>query len=102
MVSFPFVPGDRCRYVAPSPGEPYSRCCVMLVSPLTSGTPVTSFYTTSDDYGFLCNFSAHGIAVDDHYWSTVEHYSPAQKFAGTEHEELDADSIGTRERLLAT
>lgn len=46
-----------------------------------------SFYLPTDEYGFLCNFSAHGFILDDRYWPTVEHYFQAQKFAGTEHEE---------------
>ena len=46
-----------------------------------------SFYVPSDEYGFLCNFSAHGFTLDDHYWPTVEHYFQAQKFAGSDHEE---------------
>lgn len=46
-----------------------------------------SFYVPNDEYGFLCNFSAHGFMLDDRYWPTVEHYFQAQKFAGTEHEE---------------
>lgn len=46
-----------------------------------------SFYVPSDEYGFLCNFSAHGFTLDDRYWPTVEHYFQAQKFAGSDHEE---------------
>ncbi|MBB3210545.1 hypothetical protein FHS27_006392 [Rhodopirellula rubra] len=46
-----------------------------------------SFYVPSDEYGFLCNFSAHGFTLDDCYWPTVEHYFQAQKFAGSDHEE---------------
>ena len=46
-----------------------------------------SFYVPSDEYGFLCNFSAHGFTLADRYWPTVEHYFQSQKFAGTEHEE---------------
>ena len=46
-----------------------------------------SFYVPSDEYGFLCNFSAHGFTIANRYWPTVEHYFQSQKFAGTEHEE---------------
>ena len=46
-----------------------------------------SFYVVSDEYGFLCNFSAHGFILDDVYWPTVEHYFQAQKFAGSEYAE---------------
>lgn len=38
------------------------------------------FYTTADEYGFLCNFAPYGVALDDYYWPTVEHYYQAQKF----------------------
>ena len=45
-----------------------------------------SFYVPSDEYGLLCNFSAHGFTLADHYWPTVEHYFQSQKFVDTEHE----------------
>lgn len=38
------------------------------------------FYTVADDYGFLSNFAPYGVALDDFYWPTVEHYFQAQKF----------------------
>jgi ribA/ribD-fused uncharacterized protein len=46
------------------------------------------FYSTRDAYGCFSNFSAHPIALKGKRWSTSEHYFQAQKFAGTEHEEL--------------
>ena len=46
-----------------------------------------SFYVPTDEYGFLCNFSAHGFLLDDRFWPTAEHYFQAQKFVGTDHEE---------------
>ena len=46
-----------------------------------------SFYTTSDEYGFLCNFSSHGFLLDHRYWPTVEHYFQSQKFKGTDYED---------------
>ena len=46
-----------------------------------------SFYVPSDEYGFLCNFSAHGFNLDNRYWPTVEHYFQAQKFSGSDQEE---------------
>jgi N-glycosidase YbiA len=60
------------------------------------------FYTRTDKYGDFCNYSAHGFEIDGKYWPTVEHYFQAQKFAGTEQEELvrrartpgDAKSLG--------
>lgn len=42
------------------------------------------FYSTREQpYGCFSNFSRHGIAMDDVWWPTVEHYFQAQKFAGT-------------------
>jgi ribA/ribD-fused uncharacterized protein len=46
------------------------------------------FYLKRDPYGWLSNFSLHPIAMKGLAWPTVEHYYQAQKFAGTEHEEL--------------
>ncbi|MEC4816462.1 MAG: NADAR domain-containing protein [Scytonema sp. PMC 1069.18] len=42
------------------------------------------FYKVWQPYGCFSNFSPHGIEVNGVYWSTVEHYYQAQKFAGTE------------------
>ncbi|MGC4042185.1 MAG: NADAR family protein [Armatimonas sp.] len=38
------------------------------------------FYSTSAEYAFLSNFSAHGFRLDGVYWPTVEHYFQAMKF----------------------
>ncbi len=38
------------------------------------------FYSTTDDYAFLSNFSPHGFVLHDAYWPTVEHYFQAMKF----------------------
>jgi len=46
------------------------------------------FYSRTDDYGDFCNFSNHGFEQDGKYWLTVEHYFQAQKFAGTDYEEI--------------
>lgn len=45
------------------------------------------FYGTTDEYGCFSNFSRHGIAMDDGYWPTVEHYFQAQKFDVPQHRE---------------
>jgi len=45
------------------------------------------FYSTTDEHGFLSNFSKHGFELDGKQWRTVEHYFQAQKFAGTPHTE---------------
>jgi N-glycosidase YbiA len=41
------------------------------------------FYKAWEPYGCFSNFSPHGIIIHDTYWTTVEHYYQAQKFAGT-------------------
>eukprot|EP00842_Homolaphlyctis_polyrhiza_P006552 jgi/Hompol1/6899/HPOL_005118-RA len=47
------------------------------------------FYTrNSGKYASFSNFSPHPIVIGDKLWPTVEHYFQAQKFAGTEYEEL--------------
>jgi N-glycosidase YbiA len=46
------------------------------------------FYSTKDAYGEFSNFAAFPIELDGRTWPTSEHYFQAQKFAGTEHEEL--------------
>ncbi|MEO1528481.1 MAG: NADAR family protein [Planctomycetota bacterium] len=56
-----------------------------------------SFYVVSDEYGFLCNFSAHGFTLDDRYWPTVEHYFQAQKFLDTEYAEHIRDARTPKE-----
>ena len=45
------------------------------------------FYKERDPYGFMSNFSRHGVELKGKHWATTEHYFQAQKFAGTEHEE---------------
>jgi ribA/ribD-fused uncharacterized protein len=52
------------------------------------GRPVIRFYSTKEAYGDFSNFAAFPIEIDDRTWPTSEHYFQAQKFAGTEHEEL--------------
>ena len=43
------------------------------------------FYSNSDQYGALSNFSPHGIQMDGVWWPTVEHYFQAQKFSDAEY-----------------
>ena len=38
------------------------------------------FYSKTDDYYWLSNFSRHGFELDGKYWLTVEHFFQAQKF----------------------
>lgn len=51
-------------------------------------TDVIQFYRTQDPYGEFSNFAAFPIRLKERDWPTVEHYFQAQKFAGTEHEEV--------------
>lgn len=46
------------------------------------------FYHSSRLHGEFSNFSAHPVYVRGKIWPTTEHYYQAQKFAGTEREEL--------------
>ncbi len=46
------------------------------------------FYKVWQPYGCFSNFSPHGIEIQGTYWSTVEHYYQAQKFVGSEDEEI--------------
>jgi ribA/ribD-fused uncharacterized protein len=46
------------------------------------------FYRVSEPYGEFSNFSPHPFELKGVLWPTTEHYFQAQKFAGTEHEEL--------------
>jgi ribA/ribD-fused uncharacterized protein len=45
------------------------------------------FYLKRGPYGWLSNFSPHGIEMKGYFWPTVEHYYQAQKFAGTDYED---------------
>src|SRR3954462_5362432 len=45
------------------------------------------FYSVSDKYGCLSNFSPHPIKLKGKSWPTSEHYFQAQKFTGTPDEE---------------
>jgi hypothetical protein len=38
------------------------------------------FYAQTDAYSEFSNFAPYGIAMDDAWWRTVEHYFQAQKF----------------------
>ena len=49
---------------------------------------VINFYYVDEPYGEFSNFTAFPIDIEGKTWPTSEHYFQAQKFAGTEHEEL--------------
>ncbi|KOR37488.1 MULTISPECIES: NADAR family protein [Planktothricoides] len=46
------------------------------------------FYKVENPYGYLSNFSLHGIYLDSAEWLTVEHYYQAQKFVGSPNESV--------------
>src|SRR5258708_1382919 len=46
------------------------------------------FYRVREPFGEFSNFAGFPIEVDGKQWPTVEHYFQAQKFAGTDHEEV--------------
>jgi ribA/ribD-fused uncharacterized protein len=46
------------------------------------------FYRVNEAYGEFSNFSPHPLIVNGKTRPTSEHYFQAQKFAGTEHEEV--------------
>ena len=45
------------------------------------------FYSSSEEFFELSNFSKHGFTLKGKYWQTVEHYFQAQKFPGLPQEE---------------
>ncbi|MEO5927951.1 MAG: NADAR family protein [Patescibacteria group bacterium] len=45
-----------------------------------------SFYVPRDTYGYLSNFSSHGVEFEGVYWPTVEHFFQAAKFEGMDAE----------------
>lgn len=46
------------------------------------------FYKINDEYGCFSNFAHYGFELDGKWWMTSEHYFQAQKFCGTEYEEI--------------
>ena len=46
------------------------------------------FYKINDEYGCFSNFAHYGFELDRKWWMTSEHYFQAQKFCGTEYEEI--------------
>lgn len=45
------------------------------------------FYAQTDPYAEFSNFAPFGVAIDDLWWPTVEHYFQAQKFHDVAHRE---------------
>ena len=46
------------------------------------------FYRINDKYGCFSNFAHYNFELDGKKWMTSEHYFQAQKFYGTEYEEI--------------
>ena len=46
------------------------------------------FYRVNEAFGEFSNFSPHEVRIHGRVWPTTEHFFQAQKFAGTEHEEI--------------
>jgi hypothetical protein len=40
------------------------------------------FYAQTDDYAAFSDFAPYGVALQDLWWPTVEHFFQAQKFDG--------------------
>lgn len=65
------------------------------------------FYAQTDDYAEFSNFAPFGVAMDGHWWPTVEHYFQAQKFDDTAYREKirragrpkDAKALGMTRHL---
>ena len=46
------------------------------------------FYRVNEPSGAFSNFSPHPVTLKGRTWPTSEHYFQAQKFSGTDHEEV--------------
>lgn len=46
------------------------------------------FYKINDEFGCFSNFAHYNFELDGKKWMTSEHYFQAQKFRGTEYEEV--------------
>ncbi len=46
------------------------------------------FYRVNEAYGEFSNFAPYPVKVRGRTWPTTEHFFQAQKFAGSEHEEV--------------
>ncbi len=65
------------------------------------------FYSQTDRYAELSNFAPFGVALDDVWWPTVEHYFQAQKFLDADYRDRirrarkpkDAKSLGRTRKI---
>ena len=69
--------------------------------------PIIYFYAQTDAYSEFSNFAPYGVAVEDIWWRTVEHYFQAQKFQDREYQERirssskpkDAKALGMTRKI---
>ncbi|MCL4303963.1 MAG: NADAR family protein [Anaerolineae bacterium] len=82
---------DACLHLPPTQARRLAdhliAACQGQTAPKKSEAVIT-FNRTSGPYGFLSNFARTPLRLKETIWPTVEHYYQAQKFAGTEHEQL--------------
>ncbi len=65
------------------------------------------FYAQTDEYSEFSNFAPYGVALDEVWWPTVEHYFQAQKFNDPEYRERirrsgrarDAKTLGMTRKI---
>ncbi|RJL08326.1 NADAR family protein [Paracoccus siganidrum] len=50
-------------------------------------TDTVFFYAQTDAFSEFSNFAPYGVALDDAWWPTVEHYFQAQKFEDSRYRE---------------
>ncbi|NUQ75852.1 MAG: NADAR family protein [Polyangiaceae bacterium] len=60
------------------------------------------FYLPRDEWGFLSNFSPHGVELDNFYYPTVEHFFQAAKFVETDPAHAEAIRRARKPRDAAT
>jgi len=56
-----------------------------------NGPAEIRFYLKRDSYGCFSNFANFPVEIGGRLWKTTEHYYQAQKYAGTEYEEIIAN-----------
>src|SRR5262249_62175955 len=81
-------PRRRVDFGARLPGPSGAVVPRAMEGPMTQPAEVIQFYGTSDEYGCFSNFAHHPIRLKGRTWPTAEHYFQAQKFPGTEYEEV--------------
>lgn len=59
------------------------------------------FYLPREEWGFLSNFSAHGVEIDGRYFPTVEHFFQSAKFTRTDPRHAEAIRGASRPRDAA-